>query len=136
MLKPLSRAPVDGAFGGRGVSPVVVVPSTLIGCSTRSTAPSPALRFSNQKMRPSPVEPPTMSVSPSPSRSTVCELIGQITRTISCSIQSPEIGSAVVSNQEIACFSVVCRSGFCAPLFGATTSGRPSPSRSPANTRM
>ena len=77
-----------------------------------------------------------MSVSPSPSRSTVWELIGQITWTISCSIHAPEIGSAVVSNQEIGFLAVLWRSGFCAPLFGATTSGRPSPSRSPVNTRM
>ena len=106
-------------------------------CSRNAIAPGPAPTFSNQKMRRSMREPPTTSRSPSPSRSNGCALMGTTTRASSCSTQaSPSSGSSGSANHETGCFSVVPRGGFWPPLFAATTSGRPSSSKSARKTRM
>ena len=128
MLKPAVASTASGS---------TFLPATRsIGCSTNSNPPS-RLRFSNHMTRLSATEPPTMSTSPSPSRSTGWELIGQGTSVSGCSIQaSPSSGAPAIWKKEISFGSCRARSGSCAPLFGVTTSSLPSSFRSARNTRM
>ncbi len=80
--------------------PSANVPTMAMGCSTKVI--SSVVVFSNHRIRRSATEPPTTSRSPSPSRSTGWELMGQTIRVSSCSTHDvSSSGSPASSNQEM-----------------------------------